>query len=408
MSASQFSGPLITSGNMQDSLSSSGQKTDPMAGPNINYHGVSFPDVRYYPLPKDQLDNPGVVPSIYATADVIGVNAIPSTLGASGGAANIASPQPAINGTNLTLATASSVGISLNIPYQNFATKLLQTGAIAIDLGIETPTVTSASKTVTVLNSAVYRSGQPIIITNVGNTAGTTHLYTYVTGTPTSTTITIADAPLTSNSTTARICTGLPGWGNLNGFNNGNTRPTFYAPYVAGGAGLMFDETQAIERGVSIVGTVTATGGSFTLKGADIYGQTQSEVLTLVSGASTISSKKCYKIINSITPSFADSTHTYSVVTADLYGFPFRSDLWESLTIYWGQNLITSATATGWTKGDQTSPATTTTGDPRGTYSLQTASQGANRLVIYQTLPFQNLARATPDAPQYLYGVTPV
>lgn len=404
MSASTFSGPLITTGNMMSALSGAPQKTDPVAGPNINYHGVSFPDVRYYPLPKDALDNPGVIPAVYAPPCVIAVNAIPSTLGTSGGPANIVSPQPAISGVAMVLATNASVGVSLNIPYRVFATGLLATGALALDLGIETPNVTSASKTVTVLNSSVYRNGQPIIITNVGNAAGTAHLFTYVTGTPTATTIMIADAPLATNSTTSRICSGLPGWANTTGA--GPIRPTFYAPYIAGGAGLIFDETQAIERGVTVTGTVAATGGTFTLRGADIYGQTQSEVMTLVSGASTVTSKKCYKIVNSLTPGFADSTHTYSVTTADLYGFPFRSDLWEYLDIFYAGVLKTAST--GWTAGDQTSPATTSTGDPRGTYALQTASQGINRLVIYQALPFLNLARATPDAPSYLYGTTPV
>jgi len=404
MSATVNSGPLITSGNMMDAISTSGQKTDPVAGPNITYHGNAFPDVRYYPMPKDALDNPGVIPSVYSNPQILVVNAVPSTLGTSGGSANVASPQPAISGVAMSLATNASVGISLNIPYRNFATGNLVTGALALDLGIETPAVTSGSTTITVANSAIYRVGQPIIITNVGNSAGTTHLYTYVATLATATTITVADKPLATNSTTTRICSGLPGWANINGA--GPIRPTFYAPYIAGGAALIFDETQAIERGVSIVGTAIATGGTFTLKGADIYGQTQSEVMTLVSGASTVTSKKCYKIINSITPGFADSTHTYSVITADLYGFPLRNDLWETLDIYFAGVIKTAST--GWTAADQTSPATTSTGDPRGTYSLQTASQGINRLVIYQSLPFLNIGRATPDAPQFLYGVTPV
>ena len=404
MVATTFSGPLITTGNMMDALSGGPQITDQMAGPNINYHGTAAPDVRYFPLPKDALDNPGVIPSIYLSPNPIAVNAIPSTVGSSGGAANVASPQPAISGVAMSLASGSSVGISLNIPYRNFATGLVATGALALDLGIETPTVTSATKTVTVANSSIYRAGQPIIITNVGNAAGTAHLFTYITAITSATVITIADAPLASNSTTSRICSGLPGWANLTGA--GPIRPTFYAPYIAGGAALVFDETQALERGVAIVGTAVATGGTFTIKGADIYGQTQSEIVTLISGASTAKSVKCYKIINSVTPNFVDSTHTYSVVTQDLFGFPFRNDFWETLSISFAGVLKT--TSTGWTAGDQTSPATTSTGDPRGTYALQTASQGIDRLVIYQSLPFLNIGRASPSNASFLFGTTPV
>lgn len=402
MSATEISGPLITSGNMQDGLSGNPQNTNPVAGPNIVYKGETFPDVRYYPLPKDALDNPGVVFSYQDTPRVQALNAVPATAGSVG---NVASPQGVTSGTAMTLATNSSVGISLNVPYRNFATGALATGAVVLDLGIETPTVTASSTTVTVSDSSIYRVGQPIIITNVGNAAGTSHLFTYVTGTPTSTTITIADTPLASNSTTARIASGLPGWANLNGAP-APIRPTFAAPYVAGGAALIFDPTQGIERGVSITGSVTALGGNFTISGADIYGQTQTEVLTLASGASTANSKKCYKVINSVTPAFTNTANNYSVNTTDLFGFPFRNDFWENLNIYNAGSFITAST--GWTAADKTSPATTTTGDPRGTYLLQSPSNGANRLVVFQTLPFLNIVRAGPDNPQFLYGVTPV
>lgn len=401
MAGSLVSGPVITAGSMMDSLSGSPQNTDHVAGPNIEYHGNSFADVRYYPMPKDNLDNPGVIPSVVTSPESIVLNAVPSTAGTG----NIAVAQPAINGVALSLATGASVGLSINIPFQNFATKALTTGAVAIDLGIETPTVVSGSKTVTIVDSSVYRIGQPIIITAVGAATGTnSHLFTYITGIPTATTITIADTPLASNSTTTRICSGLPGWANTSGA--GPIRPTFYSPYIAGGAALAFDPTQAIERGVSIAGNAGSTGGAFTLRGADIYGQLQSEVITVASGATTASSKKCYKIIQSVIPSFADSTHTYAVQTTDLFGFPFRSDFWEMLNLFIAGT--TASSQTGWTKGDKTSPATTTTGDPRGTYSLQSASNGVNRLVFFQTLPFLNLVRATPSTPQFLYGVTPV
>ena len=136
MSVTLNSGPLVTAGNMIDALgqgpSTGSQKTDPVAGPSIFYHGSAFPDVRYYPMPKDALDNPGVIRAFLASSVVKAVDAIPSTLGTSGGPANIASPQPAISGTAMTLATNASVGVSLNIPYQNFATGLIQTGAVAI------------------------------------------------------------------------------------------------------------------------------------------------------------------------------------------------------------------------------------------------------------------------------------
>lgn len=405
MSATVFSGPIITTGNMMDALATSPQITDPVSGPNIDYHGDSFPDPRYWPLPKDALDNPGVIPAHFSTQRIMAINAVPSTLGATGGASNIASPQGTTSGTALTLATGASVGVSLNVPFRVFSSGALATGALLLDLGIETPSTTAASKTVTVANSSIYRVGQPIIITQVGNAAGTTHLLTYVTALASATTITVADAPQATNSTTARIASALPGWANLNGAPAA-VYPTFYAPYIAGGAGLYFDSTQALERGVAVTGSLQALGGGFTIAGYDIYGQAQSELITIASGATTGNSRKAYKVIQSITPNFTNTGNTYSVSTIDLFGFPFRNDLWETLEIFYAGVQKTSST--GWTVGDQTSPATTSTGDPRGTYSLQTASQGINRFVVYQTLPFINLGRGSPSNPQFLYGVTPV
>lgn len=396
MTATTLTGPLITAGNMMDGLSGSPQNTAAAAGPNLEYHSAGFLDVRYWPLNKEQTGQPGAIPAFYHDPDCITVNAVPSAVGAT-----LVAAQRATNGTALALVTGPVAGINLNVPYQNFATRATATGGVALDLGIETPTVTASSKTVTVANSSVYRTGQPIIITHVGNAAGTTHLFTYVVTIPTATSITIADTPLASNSTTSRICTGLPGWANLNGATPAR-RPTVYAPYISGGPGLFYDETQGVERGVKISSTA-GPGGAFKLSGADIYGQTQTETITLGSGASSGLSLKTYKMINSVVPAFSDTSGNYSVVTQDLYGFAFRSDFWEFAAVSFGGNAVSSST--GWTAGNQTSP--NVNASPRGTYALQTSSQGASRLVIYQNLPFLNVVRSSPDNPSPLFGVTP-
>ena len=64
-------------------------------------------------------------------------------------------------------------------------------------------------------------------------------------------------------------------------------------------------------------------------------------------------------------------------------------------------NYATSVTAvtgitaaTGYVSGDKTSPATATTGDPRGTYT-NTSSTGANKLVIRQSPQAQNVGSIT-------------
>lgn len=405
MTGTVHSGPIITAGNTMDALQNSAQLTNPSAGPNIEYHGNSFLDVRYLPLNKESIGNLGVIPAVLANPSPIALNVVPVTAGASG---NVATAQGVTSGVAMTLASAAAAGISTNVPMLAGAVSFtvpdtIVNTAVVMDFGIEAVTTVSGNKTITVGSSATYRIGQPVVIANAGNSAGTVALLTYVTALPSTTTITLADAPLVSSST-VRIGSGLPGWNNLSGAPV--QRPTFASPNISGGVGLFFDATQAISRGVAITGVASGTGGIFTVAGLDIYGNVQTQAITVAAGANTVKSTKTWKAITSVTSNFTDTSHNYSVNTIDLFGFPFRNDFWETLSIYYAGALITSST--GWVKGDLTSPATTATGDPRGTYALQSASNSSNRLFIIQQLPFLNLVRSNPTAPQFLYGTTPV
>lgn len=137
-----------------------------------------------------------------------------------------------------------------------------------------------------------------------------------------------------------------------------------------------------------------------------MWGQPQSEVIAFAGGAVTTNGKKAFKYIVSVTPASTDGGHSLSVGTTDIYGFTMRDDFWEYTNVYWNGAFITSST--GWTAADATSPATTSTGDTRGTYATQSASDSSKRLAIFMSVPSYNLLNADNLNNQTMFGVPPV
>lgn len=138
----------------------------------------------------------------------------------------------------------------------------------------------------------------------------------------------------------------------------------------------------AVGRAISLTSGSNLSAINFTIRGYDLYGRPQSEVVVGPSG-NTINSVKTYKWIASIIGD-GTSVNTVSVGTADKYGFVLRVDKWSNVTLYWDNALITANT--GLVVADTTNPATISTGDPRGTYATQSSSDGSRQLQIYQRL----------------------
>lgn len=138
----------------------------------------------------------------------------------------------------------------------------------------------------------------------------------------------------------------------------------------------------------------------YTVRGFDIYGFAMSESIT-AAGAGTVSGKKAFKYVQSVTPVGTVGAFA-SVGTGDVYGFPLFSLSFQDVYIQWGttgnSGLITATT--GYLAGVLTNPATSTTGDIRGTYAVQSAS-GTNQLVVWQS-PQPTQIISTPGT----YGVT--
>lgn len=132
-------------------------------------------------------------------------------------------------------------------------------------------------------------------------------------------------------------------------------------------------------RAVTISGaatTVVAT--TLTVSGYDDYEQPMSQVLTGPTGTAAVTTTKAFRYVSSVAAS-TNTVSNISIGTSDTIGLPVRADAFEYVTVKYNSALVTSST--GFTAA-VTSTATTTSGDVRGTYALQTASNGSRRLVI--------------------------
>lgn len=157
-----------------------------------------------------------------------------------------------------------------------------------------------------------------------------------------------------------------------------------------------WDPTKALSRNVRITSGGDDSGITFTVIGYDLYGYPMSETIT---GANTTvaSGAKAFKYISSVTHTGTVAS-TITIGTGDVIGLPLRSDYFGDLRIVYNNTVITAST--GYTAAVTTDPATTTTGDVRGTYALQTASNGSRRLQMWISPPVANVSTVTG-----LYGV---
>ncbi len=142
----------------------------------------------------------------------------------------------------------------------------------------------------------------------------------------------------------------------------------------------VYDPATMVGRALTITAAASAVGGDFAVVGYDAYGEAMTETITAAAGASTTAGKKAFKFVVSVTPLFSDA-HNYSVGTSDVYGLPMLASSFYDLAINWNNGVITATT--GFVAAVTTTPSATT-GDVRGTYAVQSASDNTKRLVISQ------------------------
>jgi hypothetical protein len=150
--------------------------------------------------------------------------------------------------------------------------------------------------------------------------------------------------------------------------------------YGTGFISAFYDPTKMLSRAVSITGVSAGAGGDFLVSGWDVYGEPMTDTITVAAGVNTVNSLKAFKFVGSIVPQFTDAQN-YSVGTADVFGLPIFGASFFDQTISWNATAIVAAT--GFVAGDVTAP-TALTGDVRGTYATQSASDGTKRLIVSQ------------------------
>lgn len=173
----------------------------------------------------------------------------------------------------------------------------------------------------------------------------------------------------TNNIMTAATLSGAPATATLTAGTGVTTTTT-----RSGASVLAFD----VARCVSITGTSTfVTAASFTISGFDDYQQPMTQTLTGPASTNTVTTTKAFRYIRSITAS-GNTASNVTVGSSDTLGLPIRVNAFEYLNIRYNSGVPTLST--GFTAA-VTTTATATTGDVRGTYALQTASNGSRRFV---------------------------
>jgi hypothetical protein len=128
----------------------------------------------------------------------------------------------------------------------------------------------------------------------------------------------------------------------------------------------------------------STTARAFTVTGYDYYGQLMSEVITVSVAGTAVSGKKAFYQISGVT--IAGSATACVVGTADIFGIPVRvTDAGYVVKVGWNNTLLQNAGVL--TAADMTNPATTTTGDVRGTFAPTNAADGVKRLIMTIALP---------------------
>jgi hypothetical protein len=266
--------------------------------------------------------------------------------------ANIAASQTPASAGNLTLTAGTSV---------TSVTRSDGTTAYQLDVprGLRITTATAAASTLA-----------SVAITGTGGQIS----YTSQTGL-------VSGQYLTISGT-------LGGTGTITGYSN----PTTYILTAV----TATTATLTTTAGAAVVTTAgTPTGLTYTLgvapqtatiSGYDYYGQAMTQAITTSSAVSTaVNTTKAFYQITSIAIGGATGT-ALTVGTTDVLGLPVRA-IDGAYIVNAGWNNTAGYDAGTWVKADMTNPATSSTGDVRGTYIPSSAPDGTKRLVMAIAIP---------------------
>lgn len=134
-----------------------------------------------------------------------------------------------------------------------------------------------------------------------------------------------------------------------------------------------------IPRAVSLTSAGNESAVNFTVSGYDVYGQAMTATIA-GPNANTVNTLKAFYQVTSIAASAAVAT-AVSAGSSDVFGLPLIApDAGYIASVKWAGALAQDAGT--FVAADATTPATSATGDVRGTYKPSSASNGAHRLVV--------------------------
>lgn len=412
MALSSVTGPLVVSGNTNPQ-----QLTEGSEGPSLFADGVGVVDPR---LAVSLGSGAQLAYGMMIANDIAAIDAFPQTKATN----NVVAAQGAgaASGTVLTLASGTVQSAVANVPIvpwvqttdtygnraftpQAYSSANVVTAPLTFDFGYCAGT-TFTSATVTLSTSTgpcvgvvpasyagqtvnknqiiqlqttnhlqpelMFLPGDYIIVANAGNAGGTVPLITQVLA------IDYANHYVyVANAAQSAVTNG--GIANANLY--GATPGVAYWPWQQFGSSILVDPRQSISRTLQYVSTNAGdTTVTITVKGWDIYSVPMTETITL-NGTTIVNGKKAFKSIQSVTTGVASLVGNVNIGTTDTLGLSIRADSYSYLTVYVSDAGVTANT--GFTKADLTAPATATSGDVRGTYALQTASDGTKRVAIW-------------------------
>lgn len=162
--------------------------------------------------------------------------------------------------------------------------------------------------------------------------------------------------------------------------------------------------TLSVPRCVALVSSNAGdTTQVATVAGTDFYGISLTSATSL-NGVTAVDSLKAFKTVTSVTLS-ASLAGNLTLGTSDIFGLPYYAANQDGLIVSWAGFPATSGT---FVKGDATTPATSATGDVRGTFAPASASDGTKRLAFQVTpsvLPNPSTGPMAVDNITLLYGV---
>jgi hypothetical protein len=379
MSNTAFSGPVIVFG--QNPSSPSDYNPD-IGGSSYFYAGAGFLDPRltytYFPGEGQSAIDFGWL----GFDNITTLSAVPYSAAA---AAIVTSANPTSATLSLVTTSSSTTGVYYSTNFVRADTGAIDT-VLALDAYASvTGSVTNGVLTVTTSTNQMPIGPGMVILTTSGTVSQGTALGSQIV------------SQLTTTGTYSSVSQGTTGTYQLTG-NLTATSGTVTLAYQTPSQCAVPNNAQTpsqgnwspqalLGRAVSITAAAGATYATATVNGYDIYGYPMSEAITITAG-STVNGKKAFKYIKSVVLSggTADTTHAYSVGTADVFGLPLRSDTFGDIIVNNASSLVATTlitAATNYLPADRTTPSATTA-DVRGTFAA-TSSSGANKLIVRQS-----------------------